>query len=124
LYMSCYAYGESVYDRNSAYDFLNIPKVKNPNTIPRVLRSRMMEMLGIHDSKKQTPLQSILSSRILGLPYCPPTRILNPKTRKCVRRDSEVGKSIIRKSKKLFLTSPRSKTRKQSAKKESKGKKH
>lgn len=112
LVLGCYAYGKSGYDRDTIYDFLNESKILNPKTIPVHVRDYMMRMLGISESK-QSPLHSILSKRIPGLIYCAPTKMLNPKTRKCVNRNSAVGRSIIQSSKHILTQSKqRTKTRK------------
>lgn len=115
LYLGCYAYKMTTYDRDTLYTFMNNPKIKNPKGIPHIVRTFMMNILGITDSKQKSPIHSIMAKRIHGLPYCAATKILNPKTRKCVGRGSLTGRNIIRISKRISSPSTHSKTRKHTA---------
>ncbi len=110
---NCYAYNLKATDFYSIYDFLNYEKIHNPKTTPAYTRQFMMDLLGIQTSKKVSPIHSILDKKIPGLPYCPVFKILNPKTRRCVNRDSNIGRYLLKQSKRYKLPhiSEKSKTR-------------
>jgi serine/threonine protein kinase len=89
-------------DMNSLYDILNNKyiEIMNTKTTPTHLRVFMMRLLGIKVPKKTSPIKSILSKKIPGLPYCPVFKVLNPRTRRCVHRDSQIGRRILKESQK------------------------
>lgn len=100
---NCQAFNLKAHDFYSIYDFLNHAKVFNPKTTPQHVRQFMMELLGIQTSKKVSPIHSILQKKIPGLPFCPIFKVLNPKTRRCVNRDSTIGRKLLAQSKQYKL---------------------
>ncbi len=87
-------------DIYTLYDILNNKEIVNMKTTPTHLRVFMMKLLGIKIPKNTSPLKSILSKKIPGLPYCPVFKVLNPKTRRCVHRNSHIGRKLLKESQK------------------------
>jgi serine/threonine protein kinase len=96
MIIGCRAYGMNMNDWYDSYDFLNNPKIKNPNAYPEKIRQKMMDVLGLQTVKSVSPIRSIAEHKIPGLEHCPPEQILNPRTRLCVQRNSSVGKKLLK----------------------------
>jgi serine/threonine protein kinase len=107
IFAGCSAYGSSFQTWGQSYGFLNNPRIRNKKTYTLAIKQLMMQMLGL----RPDGLASILSYRIPMLPHCPPEKVVNPKTRKCVHRDSRRGKELLKKSKQY--STPSKKTLKQ-----------
>jgi serine/threonine protein kinase len=77
------------------YDFLNNPTIHNPNCVPEELVRLCDVELGL----KPTPAKAAI--KVIGTPVdpttklCPPDKILNPQTRRCVKRDGPLGKRLM-----------------------------
>lgn len=78
------------------YDFLNKRRVRNPQCSPERLHRDILKMLGRPMKKTLTPLHP---TERRGTPAeikkCLPEQVLNPKTRRCVRRQGAIGRKII-----------------------------
>jgi serine/threonine protein kinase len=77
------------------YDFLNLPDVQNPQAVPSILYRRMSEYLGRGSPKKITPLPPIERTETGKVKRCLPEQILNPRTRRCVRRSGKLGRKLM-----------------------------
>lgn len=80
----------------STYDFLNNPRFHNPHAVPKELHRRVLEFLGqapTPHTTLMTPTNVAITSKIK---MCLPEQVLNPKTRRCVRRAGKVGRQILR----------------------------
>lgn len=95
LFAGCSAYGVTTRSWGQSYRFLNNLRILNKKTYAPAIQKLMMRMLGLHPDG----LTTIYSCQIPGLPHCSPEKVVNPKTRKCVRRNSPVGKELLKKSK-------------------------
>jgi serine/threonine protein kinase len=101
MYEGCHAYGNPMEVWAHSYRFMNDRRVENPHAVPRVLKQRMLEFLGL---PKAGPVQR---RSIVGLPHCVPERVLNPMTRRCITRDSAEGRKVLRLSKRYSTPSPK-----------------
>ncbi len=97
-------------DWNNIYEFLNSHQIKNPNGVPAVTYRRMLEFLGQHVPKLITPITPTEDHRTPPIKHCLPEQILNPKTRRCVKRDGKVGRQILRETELLTPTPTRGRT--------------
>ncbi len=77
------------------YDFLNLPEVQNPQAVPSAMYRRMSEYLGRGSPKKITPLPPIQRTETGKVRRCLPEQILNPRTRRCVKRSGKVGQRLM-----------------------------
>jgi serine/threonine protein kinase len=101
MYEGCHAYGNPMEVWAHSYRFMNDRRVENPHTVPRVLKRRMLDYLGM-------PAKGVVDRRsIVGLPHCVPERVLNPRTRRCVLRASAEGRRVLRLSKRYSTPSPK-----------------
>ncbi len=107
MWESCRAYGNPMSIWGHTYRFLNDRRMRNPAAEPAPLRSRMMRFLGITEAGRQTPMARIVRYGIVGMPHCTPDRVLNPRTRRCVRRSSPAGRAVTRISKRYSTPSPK-----------------
>jgi serine/threonine protein kinase len=98
MYDKCRAYGKPMETWSHTYRFLNNRRIHNSNAEPERLMRHMLVFLGIRDVAKHT---------IEDLPHCVPERVLNPYTRRCIRRNSKQGQTILRLSKRYTTPSPR-----------------
>ncbi len=103
FFAGCSAYGTTSTSWANSYRFLNNQRIKNKKVYAAAIQKLMMKMLGFQNAS----LSAIYSVKLPGLPHCSPEKVVNPKTRKCVRRDSSVGKELLKKSKKYSTPSTR-----------------
>ncbi len=103
LFAGCSAYDTAAFSWGQTYAFLDLPQIRNKKTYAKAIQKLMMEMLG---SQGHT-LKNIWSQTIPGLPHCIADKVVNPKTRRCIRRDSQHGKELLKKSKKYSTPSTR-----------------
>lgn len=84
------------------YDFLNMPSVSNPHCVPEEL-VRLCEQ---HMGHKISPtLPAVVGTPVDSeTKFCPPEKVLNPRTRRCVRRDGALGRRIMAASKRRSHT--------------------
>lgn len=73
------------------YDFLNSTSVKNPKATPEAVYERVMGMMK-HQPVKAVPRRG---DAVVAV-KCMPEQVMNPKTRRCVRRSGAVGRRIMR----------------------------
>lgn len=99
----CSAYGTSFKTWGQSYSFLNNLRIQNKKTYAVAVKNLMMNILG---QDKQS-LSAIYQVRIPGLPHCSPEKVVNPKTRKCMHRNSSEGKKLLKKSKQYSTPSRR-----------------
>jgi serine/threonine protein kinase len=95
------------------YDFLNKRRIRNPKCIPEQLHRDILKLLGHKGKKTPTPLAPTARREPTAeIKKCLPEQVLNPKTRRCVRRDGAVGRKIIEATYRRTV-SPASATRRQ-----------
>ncbi len=80
-------------DWEPLYDFLNNRAVHNPHTEPQALHRHMLEFLGQAPTKHTTPVTPA-PHVTAQIKHCLPEQILNPRTRRCVRRSGKVGRLV------------------------------
>ncbi len=83
---------------DSVYDFINNPRLKNPKAEPQEFHRRMLEFLGQAPTRRTTPMTPIDKHLTAQIRLCLPEQVLNPKTRRCVRRSGKIGRKILRDS--------------------------
>ncbi len=82
-------------DWDKVYSFLN-QGIQNPKTLPKEVYRRMLEFLGQPVPKQMTPVIHSPRTSDLQIEYCLPEQILNPRTRRCVRRSGAIGRKVAR----------------------------
>ena len=92
MWRGCKAFGNPMTMWAHTYRFLD-RGIVNPAAEPRRLQKRMLEFMGTETS-------------IVGMPHCAIDRVLEPKTRRCVRRNSKTGRKTLRLSKRYSTPSP------------------
>jgi serine/threonine protein kinase len=80
------------------YLFLKSKNVKNPKAVPEAVYERVMHMLGRPVPRGQpTPIEAVpRQGEAAETVKCLPEQVMNPKTRRCVRRSGAVGRRIMR----------------------------
>ncbi len=96
LFKGCSYKGHSVYGWGSnLYQFLNVPEVQNPQAVPSALYRHMSQYMGRGSPKKITPIPPLQRTETGKLKQCLPEQILNPKTRRCVKRSGAIGRKLM-----------------------------
>ena len=96
LFKGCSFRGVDAYGwGGELYTFLNLPDVKNPKAVPSAMYRRMSQYMGRGSPKKLTPLPPIRRTETGKLKACLPEQILNPKTRRCVKRSGAIGRKLM-----------------------------
>lgn len=98
LFRGCKAGRQEVRGWTDTYNFLKSRSVKNPKAVPLAVYERVMKMLGrTPRGHAITPIEVVprtgLSQETVK---CLPEQVMNPKTRRCVRRSGAVGRRIMR----------------------------
>ncbi len=99
LFKGCSYKGHSVYGWGSnLYEFLNLPEVQNPKAIPGTLYKRMSQHMGRGTPKTVSPILPLQRTETGKIKQCLPEQILNPKTRRCVKRSGIIGRKLLMQS--------------------------
>jgi serine/threonine protein kinase len=93
MYKGCPSLGLSKWPEN--YYFLNDKNVHNPNCEPKRLREILLKFMGM-PSKTPSPLVSVSEIAKTRIRECLPEEILNPTTKRCVKRSSRIGKQLMK----------------------------
>lgn len=96
LFKGCSYQGHSVHGWGSnLYEFLNLPEVHNPKAVPNAMYRHMSQHMGRGTPRKLTPVPAIQRTETGKLKHCLPEQILNPKTRRCVKRSGAIGRKLL-----------------------------
>lgn len=107
LLEGCDAYGIRGRSWGDLYTFLNEQKIVNPNTEPLRLMKTMLDLLRIRIRDTENPLVVLAKRGIRNLKHCTPEKVLNPRTSQCVKRNSAIGRELLKKSKKYSTPTTR-----------------
>lgn len=98
LFRGCSAGRKQIRGWTDIYDFLNSTTMKNPKAVPEAVYGRVMRMLGRPvPHGEPTPIEAVpRQGAAVETVKCLPEQVMNPKTRRCVRRSGAVGRRILR----------------------------
>jgi serine/threonine protein kinase len=96
LFKGCSYRGHSVYGwGTNLYDFLDMPEIHNPKAVPSAMYRHMSHYMGRGTPKKITPVPVLQRTETGKVKHCLPEQILNPKTRRCVKRSGAIGRKLL-----------------------------
>ena len=94
--MSCVYKSHKIQKWTDIYEFLNEEGIVNPAGVPKAVYKAMLGFLGRPVPRTLTPVSSPPAADVAPAKRCLPEQILNPRTRRCVKRNGPVGRQIMR----------------------------